>query len=156
MFRVDLTSVVEHILKTNYDLKTSQSKIDGKLFLFAQTLWLKSHKSKLNSIKTVFESSNNQFSISKRKAYTITKIPKYITLNLEYGDYFNYTEAGTESGENDFKRHICHILPKKFDLNQCVDVLTEEEDELSRTHHLGTTGRSNSVGSRKCIVYLHR
>jgi hypothetical protein len=118
MFRVDLSGVIEHMLKSNYDLTTSQDKINGKLFLFAQTLWLKTHRNRLNGVKTVFESDNNRYSISKRKAYTITKLPKYVTLNLEYGEYFDYTDAGTESGENDFKRNVCYILPNKFDLSE--------------------------------------
>jgi hypothetical protein len=55
-------------------------------------------------MRNLIESDYSSISISRRKAYTITKMPKYMTFNLEYGDFFNHIGVGEESGESDFKR----------------------------------------------------
>jgi hypothetical protein len=104
MFRINMTSIIEQMILMQMDLETSAQCINGKLFLLAHSIWLKSHKGKLSSIRNLIESDNANFCVSRRKAYTITKMPKYMTFNLEYGDFFNYIDAGEES-EVDFKRY---------------------------------------------------
>lgn len=105
MFRIDMTSIIEQLMLMKMNLNESAESINGKLFLFAHSIWLKSHKGKLSSIRNLIETENSSFCVSRRKAYTITKMPKYMTFNLEYGDFFNYINAGEES-EIDFKRYV--------------------------------------------------
>lgn len=50
---------------------------------------------------------------------------------------------------------MCRILPKVFDISQCMDILTEEDSEKSILK-MTATGRSNSVGTRKSTIFLHR
>ena len=82
--------------KFQWDLDTAIFKIQGKLFLFAHHIWLNNHKNKLFSIKSLIESENSTGFISRRKAYTLTKLPKFLVFNLEFEEYFNFSMAGAE------------------------------------------------------------
>ena len=60
----------------NMDYESSANCISGKIFLIAHSIWLNTHKSKLTNMRNLIECDYSSISISRRKAYTITKMPK--------------------------------------------------------------------------------
>mmetsp|Transcript_5031 Transcript_5031/g.4266 ORF Transcript_5031/g.4266 Transcript_5031/m.4266 type:complete len:269 (-) Transcript_5031:70-876(-) len=63
---------------------------------------------------------------------------------------------GAECENDDFRRSFCYILPKRFDLNTCMDVLSDERGVSCGQRRMSLReSRSNSLGSKKTMVSLH-
>jgi len=106
IFRVNLQNIVQQIVKHQSDITSSISNIQGKFFLFAHHIWLNNHKNKLFSFTSLLENEHVNSFLTRRKAYTITSLPRFLVFNLEYGEYFNYSTPGVESNNSDFRRYF--------------------------------------------------
>lgn len=109
MFRINLEKVVESIENSHPSLETAIQGIQGKLFMFAQQMWLKGAKNNASCMNGLLDSNASHF-FSKRKSHTIIKRPKYFTFLLEYGKFFRLTSDEIDKAPENYRRYLFAIL----------------------------------------------
>mmetsp|Transcript_3501 Transcript_3501/g.3247 ORF Transcript_3501/g.3247 Transcript_3501/m.3247 type:complete len:81 (+) Transcript_3501:162-404(+) len=79
--RIDFRPIIEQMVNLHWDEESAKQKIKGKFFLFAHHLWLNNHLKKIFSLRSLIETEDHDSFITSRKAYTITKLPKFFVFN---------------------------------------------------------------------------
>lgn len=160
ILRVNLKAIIDQLIRFKMTQEEMIGKVRNKFFLFAHHMWLNNHMDKLFSIKSLIDSVDANNFMTTRRAYTLTRLPKYFVFNIEFGEYFNYCGIGEEAGEMDFRRYFCYILPHRFDISLCMDIEDGDGDlQMSFTHSVNMSHRSqrsNSVILDRRMVTLHR
>jgi hypothetical protein len=105
MFHIKMTPIVECLEHLSLSLPEQKiSKISGKLFLFAHSIWQKSAPSITNSIMGILSQEESTYCLNKNKAYNVLRTPRYMTFNLEYEKYFEFTSEEVENRPENYRR----------------------------------------------------